>query len=164
MIGVGGECTGNGLYTLKKIPKDTYVCAYAPTSTMKESPQNGDYVIEMQFQDRNITVDGQQNPYELGLGVFCNDGSFPFSLARPKYSRIISQRVNCEFSKRDNEVWIKTTREIAVGEELLVCYTNDLSYWTSIFTAGNLEKIRDALSLCGPSLEEAEHCLNNIQL
>ena len=135
------------------------MCALAPTATMKESRQNGDYVTEMQFQDRNITVDGQQNPYELGLGVYCNDGSFPFSLAQSKYSRIISHRVNCEFSKRDNKVWIKITREIAVGKELLVCYTNDLSYWTSIFSAGNLEKIRDALASCGPSLEEAENCL-----
>ena len=43
---------------------------------------DGDYVIEITFNGKNISVDGKQNPFELGPGIFCNDGSFPLSLAK----------------------------------------------------------------------------------
>lgn len=93
-----------------------------------------DYVIEMTF-DKSVSVDGKQNPYELGLGIFCKDGSFPLSLAKVKFSKLIAHRVNCEFSKWNDEVWIKTTQEVDAGEELLIIYFHDQSYWTSIFSA-----------------------------
>ena len=164
MVGVGGESTGLGLYTLKKIPRDTHVCAYAPTANLRESRGDGDYVMEMTFKDQNISVDGKQNLFELGLGIFCNDGSFPLSLAKAKFSKVIAQRVNCEYSKWGDEVWIKTIREVNAGEELLVCYSDDQSYWTSIFSKDALAKIANALASCGPTLQEAEKCIWEIQL
>ena len=106
-VGVGGVDTGLGLFTLHKIPRDRYVCAYAPTANLRESHLDGDYVIEMTFKDKILSVDGKQNPFELGLGIFCNDGSFPLSLAKAKFSKIIAQRVSCEFSKWDDEIWIR---------------------------------------------------------
>ena len=69
VVGVGGEDTGLGLFTLRKIPRDRYVCAYAPTANLRESHLDGDYVIEMTFKDKNISVDGKQNTLELGLGI-----------------------------------------------------------------------------------------------
>lgn len=164
VVGVGGEDTGLGLYTLKKIPNDTYVCAYAPSAALSETRLDGDYVIQVQCHNKAVYVDGNQNPLELGLGVFCNDGTFPFSLVPGRFSSLVAHRVNCEFAKRDNEVWIKTTRQIAAGEELLVCYTADHSYWKSIFTSDQLAKITDALTQCGPSQEDAEACIREIQL
>lgn len=55
--------------------------------------------MEMTFKGQNIAVDGKQNPFELGLWIFCDDGSFPLSLAKAKFSKEIAQRVNCEYSK-----------------------------------------------------------------
>lgn len=164
VVGVGREDTGLGLYTLKKIPRDTHVRACAPTANLRELRRDGDYVIEMTFKDQIISVDGKQNPFELGLGIFCNDGSFPLSLAKAKFSKIIAQRVNCEFSKWGDEVWIKTIREVDAGEELLVCYADDQSYWTSIFSSDDLAKIATALASCGATLQEAEDCIWNLQL
>ena len=164
VVGVGGETTGLGLFTPQKIPRDRYVCAYAPTANLRESHLDGDYVIEMTFNDKNISVDGKQNPFELGLGIFCNDDSFPLSLAKAKFSKVIAHRVNCEFSKWNDEVWIKTTREVDAGEELLVIYSHDQSYWTSIFSADQLAKIASALASCGSTLQEADDCIWHLQV
>ena len=37
------------------------------------------------------------------------------------------------FSKRKGDVWLKAKRAIQANEELLVCYTDDVSYWRAIF-------------------------------
>ena len=47
--------TGLGLFTLHKIPRDRYVCAYAPTANLRESHLDGDYVIEMTFKDKILS-------------------------------------------------------------------------------------------------------------
>ncbi|KAL9977529.1 hypothetical protein ACROYT_G014942 [Oculina patagonica] len=73
-------------------------------------------------------------------------------------------RVNCEFSKLGDELWIKTKGDMAAGDELLVCYSDDQSYWTSIFSTEDLAKIEVALASCGPPIQEAEECLRGIQL
>ena len=93
VVGVGGEDTGLGLYTLKKIPNDTYVCAYAPSAALSQSHLDGDYVIQVQCHNKAVYVGGKQNPLERGLGVFCNDGTFPFSLVPGKFSRLVAHRV-----------------------------------------------------------------------
>ncbi len=160
VVGVGGVDTGLGLYTYKTIPKNVFVCAYAPTATLKTSQQDGDYALELTIAGECISVNGQENAFEIGLGIFCNDGSFPFSLLPEKFSRLVSHRVNCEFVKRDNEVWIKSSREIQPKEELLVCYSSDGSYWKSVFSPNQLQMIKEALRQCGPSLREAENAVS----
>lgn len=98
------------------------------------------------------------------VGIFANDGTFPFNLVPEKFSRLVSARVNCEFSKRDNEVWIKSTRDIRPNEELLVCYTPDGSYWKSLFTASQIQKIKEALLMCGPTLKDAENAISSLNM
>ena len=63
---------------------------------------------------------GKENLFELGSGIYCNDGSFPFSLPRARFSNIISHGVNC-----GNGIWLKTVRDVSAGEELLMCYSKD---------------------------------------
>ena len=81
-----------------------------------------------------MDVDGAENEYETGLGRICNDGSFPFALVKSRFGRLIDERVNCVFAKRKGDVWIKSKRDIKVNEELLVCYSADVSYWKSLFS------------------------------
>ena len=50
------------------------------------------------------------------------------------------------------------------NEELLVSYTPDGSYWTSLFTSDQLDKIKDALAKCGPTLKDAEDCILLLQI
>ena len=67
VIGFWGSDTGLGLFTMKPILKNTYICAYAPTASMQAaSNQEGDYVID----EKVVSVNGTQNPYEIGLGFF----------------------------------------------------------------------------------------------
>jgi len=36
VVGVGGVDTGLGLFALKDIPANTFVCSYAPTASLRE--------------------------------------------------------------------------------------------------------------------------------
>ena len=165
VAGFWGSDTGMGLFTLKLIPKNTYICAYAPTASMQPaSNQQGDYVIDVSLGEKVVSVNGAQNPYEIGLGIYINDGSFPFFLVPSKFSKLVASRVNCEFSKRGDEVWIKAKRDIRAKEELLISYSANGSYWRTIFTADQLLIVKDALSRCGSTLEEAEECIRNIDI
>ena len=164
VIGVGNVDTGFGLYTHKCIPRNTYICCYAPTASLKCTPQNGDYAMDLSIGGERISVNGKENAYEIGLGVYANDGSFPFNIVPEKFSRLVTVRVNCEFSKRDNEVWIKSTRDIRPNEELLVCYSLDGSYWKSIFTQGQLQQIREVLLSCGPTQRDAENAFSGLTM
>ena len=165
VVGFWGSDTGLGLFTLKPIPKNTYICAYAPTASMQAaSNQEGDYVIDVSLGEKVVSVNGAQNPYEIGLGIYINDGSFPFFLVPSKFSRLVASRVNCEYSKRGDEVWIKSKRAICAKEELLISYSANGSYWRTIFTADQLSIVKDALSRCGSTLEEANECIRNIDI
>ena len=141
-----------------------YVCTYAPTATLWEGKGNGDYVLETCFNDKVISVDGRENLFELGLGIYCNDKSFPFSLARARFSHIISHRVNCEFCKCGDGIWLKTVRDVSAGEELLTCYSKDGSYWATFFSRDQLSQITAALNSCGPSLQDAKRCIRLLQV
>lgn len=97
----------------KYIPRNTYICCYAPTANLKCTPQNGDYAMDLSIAGECISVNGKENVYKICLGIYANNGSFPFNLAPEKFSRLVAVRVNCEFSKRDNEVLIKSKRDEA---------------------------------------------------
>ena len=98
------------------------------------------------------------------LGIFANDGTFPFNLLPEKFSRLVSGRINCKFTKRDNEVWLLSTRDILPKEELLLCYSQDGSYWRSVFDANQIQKIKEALQLCEPTLEDAENAISSLDI
>ena len=164
VVGVGNADTGLGLFTYEDIPKNTYVCSYAPTASLKSTPQDGDYAMQLTVAGERISVNGKENPNEIGLGIFANDGSFPLSLVPEKFSRLVSARVNCEFSKRDSEVWIKTTRDVKKKEELLVCYSSNGSYWNSLFNHNQIREIKEALLRCGPTLRDAEMAYSSLDI
>ena len=164
MIGVGGVDTGLGLFTLKEFPPNTFVCSYAPTASLRATTQCGDYAMELTVGGERISINGQESEYEIGLGIYANDGTFPFNLVGEKFSRSVTERINRKFSKRNNEVWLKSTRPIHANEELLVSYTSDGSYWTSLFTQDQLDKIKDALAKCGRTLKDAEDCILLLQI
>lgn len=109
-----------------------------------------------------MDVDGAENEYETGLGRICNDGSFPFALVKSRFGRLIDERVNCVFAKRKGDVWIKSKRDIKVNEELLVCYSADVSYWKSLFSDQQLVCIKRALSTCQPTLQGAEEAVRQL--
>lgn len=164
VVGIGGASTGLGLFTLKEIPPNTFVCAYAPTATLRRNQQDGDYAIELTIGGRRISVNGQENTFEIGLGMFVNDGTFPFSLVPGKFSRQVTERINCEFAKRDSEVWIRSTKAIKAKQELLVQYSHDNSYWNSIFSAEQLERVKHALTQCGSLIHEAEEAICHVEI
>lgn len=120
--------------------------------------------MQLSIGGEKISINGQENDYEIGLGIYANDGTFPFNLAGEKFSRFVAQRVNCEFSKRNNEVWLKSTRTIQPKQEIMVCYTPDGSYWNTMFSQDQLQKIKEALLRCGSTIEDAEDCLLELDI
>lgn len=167
VVGFGGASTGDGLFTLKDIPRNQFICAYAPGAVVRRhNPlRTGDYLIVVQLDgETRVDIDGSENRFEIGLGRICNDGSFPYALNRAKFSKIIDRRVNCEFTKRKGEVWVRSKRHIRANEELLVCYTEDCSYWKALFTDHQLSLIKGALQACEPNLQDANRAIRNLRL
>ena len=76
----------------------------------------------------------------------------------------MASRVNSEFSKHRDEVWIKTKWDIRAKEGLLISYSANGSYWRIISTVYQLSVVKDALSRCGSTLEEANECIRNIDI
>ena len=105
-------------------------------------------MVTVQRSDYSVDIHGNENIYETGLGRICNDGSFPLALMRSKFANIINDRVNCKFVKRNGDVWIKSKLYIRENEELLICYADDLSYWKSMFSSEQLQRIKEALRSC----------------
>ena len=103
-------------------------------------------------------------PTRLALVDILMTVSFPFFLAGSKFSRYVANRVNCEYAHRGDELWIRTKRDIAAGEELLIKYSYDGSYWSTIFTRDQMSQVKDALLRCGPTIEEANECIRNIEI
>ena len=126
--------------------------------------RSGDYVITVEGPGFPVDLDGEENQYETGMGRICNDGSFPFSLVRSKFARLIDQRVNCVFAKRKGDVWIQAKRDILANEELLLCYTDDVSYWKAIFSDQQLELIKEALRQCPATLSDAEEAIRQLSI
>ena len=152
-VAIGRVPTGDGLFTVKPIPADTFICSYAPTAPVRRSTgqRQGDYMVTVQRSGYSVDINGNENVFETGLGRI-----FPLALMRSKFANIINERVNCKFVKRNGDVWIKSKRYIRANEELLICYADDLSYWTSMFSNEQLQRIKEALRSCPPTLRAAE--------
>ena len=77
VIGLGGWSTGKGVFTLKPIPPDTWVCAYAPTAPFElrgsHEDDLGDYLLTARWENKLVFVDGRK--CSLGLGKLLNDGN-----------------------------------------------------------------------------------------
>ncbi|XP_068748376.1 uncharacterized protein [Montipora capricornis] len=119
VVGIGRTSTSVGLFTLKEIPANTFVCAYAPMANLNANRQDGDYAMELTIGGQRISTNGLENTFEMGLGVYVNDGTFPFSLVPGKFSQQVTERINCEFAKRDSEAWLRSTKAIKARQELL---------------------------------------------
>ena len=165
-VGIGGANTGAGLFTVRPIPANTFVCAYAPTASLRRHDPNryGDYLMTFQREGFSVDVDGAENEYETGLGRICNDGSFPFFLAGSKFSRLVAERCNCEFAKRKGCLWVKSKRYIQANEELFVRYTEDGRYWKSLFSDDQLNTIRRALQTCPATLHGANEVMRALSI
>lgn len=162
IVGIGGHSTGMGLYTLKKIPENTWITSYAPTAPVRlgQNQSQSDYVLTTVRDSCKVEIDGKLCP--LGLGRIIQDGSFPFALAPEKFSALIKTRLNCQWANRDGEIWFKSTRTVLPGEELLTRYSHDNSYWNMQFSDKELHCLRQALlSSTDGSLSEGEIILRN---
>ena len=157
-MGLGGLSTGDGVFTLKGIPENTWITSYAPLAPMRVGRHHlsSDYIIKTTTKaGTEVEIDGALCP--LGIGKKIQDGSFPFCLVPEKYSSLIKRRVNCMIAERDGEIWLKSTRNIEAQAEILTKYSHDNSYWYLQFSKAQLSGIRQALlSSTTNTLQEAE--------
>lgn len=164
MVGIGGTDTGRGIFTLRKIPPDTWITSYAPLAPVRLGTQHllSNYVLTMVRNGTEVEIDGSLCP--LGIGCIIQDGSFPMYLAPDKFAPVIKARLNCRWMMRDGVVWFKSTRVIQPREELLTQYSHDNSYWLNQMTPSQLHTTRDALLAAdGNSLAAAENAIINIR-
>lgn len=166
VVGLAGLSTGDGVFTLKKIPANAWLTSYAPLAPIRVGQQHSssDYIIKTTTKNgTEVEIDGALCP--LGIGKKIQDGSFPFCLVPEKYSALIKWRVNCEIADRDGEIWLRSTRDIAAKEELLTKYSHDNSYWYLQFSKAQLREIRQALlSSTTNSLQEAEAIMRTYKM
>ena len=66
------------------------------------------------------------------------------------------------FAKRKGNVWLKVKRAIQANEELLVYYTDGLSYWRANFADQQLGRIREELQQCEATLRDAEQAIRSL--
>lgn len=113
--------SGNGLFTRKAIPKGALIAEYRGiVSTWKEADhEDGDngYIY---YINRNRVIDAR--PYKKNLARYANDAR---GLTRQK-----SVVNNSEYSELGDRVFIKATKNIAAGSEILVGYGKE--YWDVI--------------------------------
>ena len=93
-VGIGRQSTGDGL---KPFPAGTFICSYAPTTTIRchNGNRSGDYLITVEGPGFPLDLDGAENQCETGLGRIANEGTIPFALIKSKFARLINQLVNC---------------------------------------------------------------------
>lgn len=105
--------SGNGVYTLQHIPKDTVIAEYlgkiVPCSERIKDP---DYTV---YVNRKISIDAQY--YPRCYMAMIND-TFGTDFA-----------VNCKFKKCGKRVHVIASSDIAPGEELFLSYGS--AYWQS---------------------------------
>lgn len=134
----------------------------APLVLSRDQDHSSDYILQFKWRDQYVEFDG--NTCCLGLGRIIQDGTFPFILVPEKYGTILKSRVNVKWQIRDsiNDIWFKSTRNIAAGEELLTVYSQDNSYWTRQFSREVMEALRSALmSVPGNEIRQAEEIIRN---
>ena len=111
---------GKGLFTKTFIPKGTLITEYRGRidtwKAFKQRPDNA-YLF---YVNRNYVIDAA--PYKKALARYANDAR---GMVRQK-----GIRNNSEYITRGLKVYIKATRDIEPGEEILVGYGKE--YWDTM--------------------------------
>lgn len=129
VVGIGGHSTGD-VFTLKKKASNCWIASYEPLAPLSVGHNHtfSDYIIKSTASNgTEVEIDGSLCP--IGIGCQVKDGTFLLFLLSEKYSVLIKKWVNCEIADRDGEVWLRSTRDITAGGELLTRYSHSNTYW-----------------------------------
>ena len=78
-------------------------------------------------------------------------GAWPYILGR-QFQQLVKKRVNCYYTVRGQELWIKTNRQVLANEELLISYgaKTPLVYWKRLYTPDQLARLTSAIQQATP--------------
>ncbi len=116
---------GKGLFTTKDIKKDDFVCEYeGERLTWKECLKRNENMegkgAYFFFINSKNCIDAQ---YTLSaMGRYANDAAGP--------GRVAGLRNNCKYEVIKGKAYIRATRNIKAGSEILVSYGKD--YWEAM--------------------------------
>lgn len=112
---------GKGLFTKSFIPSGTRIIEYkgrvTTWSEVKEKEADNVYIM---YVNRNHVINAQ--PYRKALARYANDAK--------GVGKIKGLRNNAVYTTVKKRVYIKATRDIKAGEEILVDYGK--SYWQTM--------------------------------
>ncbi|HRP56339.1 SET domain-containing protein [Agriterribacter sp.] len=112
---------GKGLFTLSFIPAGTHIIEYRGRVTtwkeVKEKEADNAYIM---YVNRNHVINAL--PYKKSLARYANDAK--------GVGKIKGLRNNAVYATVKKRVYIKATRDIKAGEEILVDYGK--SYWQTM--------------------------------
>ena len=120
--------SGNGLYTKKFIPKGACIVEYkGRISSWKEVRHNEGENGYIYYVNRNHVIDAAS--FKKSLGRYANDAR--------GIIKVKGVSNNAEYITQGLKVYIKATRDIAAGSEILVGYGKE--YWDVIRYNNNLK-------------------------
>jgi SET domain-containing protein len=116
---------GKGLFTTIFIPKGTLITEYkGKITTWKDADHDEGRNLYIFYVNKNHVIDARTNKT---LARYANDAR--------GLNRIKGQHNNSAYSSEGNRIFIKATRDIAPGDEILVGYGKD--YWKVIKELNN---------------------------
>jgi len=97
VVGISGNSTGMGLFTLKEIQQGKWITSYAPLAPVRigHNYDDSNYIIKTTRDGSEVEIDGKLCP--LALGCMVQDGTFPFILALEKFPSLIKSLINYEW-------------------------------------------------------------------
>lgn len=123
-------CEGWGVFAIRDIAKGECVTAYAGTLVDNDTWHgNADYALKL---GDTWTLVGESDPSKLspdGIAQMANDAI---------HLEISGRRNNCDFLVEGTSAYLRTTRHVHEGEEMLVDY--HFSYWLARSSSKNLAK------------------------
>ncbi len=112
---------GKGLFTKISIPKDTLIVEYkGKISSWKDANHDNGMNGYIYYINRKHVIDAKN--YIKALARYANDGKGPYGVKGVKN--------NSDYVKQDDKVYIKSTKDISAGSEILVGYGKE--YWDVI--------------------------------
>lgn len=123
---------GKGLFTKSFIPAGTHIIEYKGRVTtwneVKEKEADNAYIM---YVNRNHVINAL--PYKKALARYANDAR--------GIGKIKGLRNNAVYATVKNRVYIKATRDIKAGEEILVDYGK--SYWQTMKENREIDKQKE---------------------
>lgn len=123
---------GKGLFTQSFIPAGTHIIEYKGRVTtwneVKEKEADNVYIM---YVNRNHVINAL--PYKKALARYANDAK--------GVGKIRGLRNNAVYATVKNRVYIKATRDIKAGEEILVDYGK--AYWQTIRENKRIDEQKD---------------------